>query len=178
MTFTFDKSVGDFTDVDVNVSAGATKGTLTDEGNNIWTLPITAPSSGSGTVTVSVGADVVSPGNNADSVQFDYTAPPPPVVITLTGAPTGLKVELTPTTALLKWAAATDGDAEAYEVNVAEGASLGSTWIGTGSTGTRFFVKRLKRGTQYTFGVRGRNSEGAGPCEPSCYTEHTDRIAA
>ena len=32
----------------------------------------------------------------------------------------------------------------------------------TGSTGTRFFVKRLKRGTQYTFGVRGRNSEGAG----------------
>ena len=89
--------------------------------------------------------------------------PPPPVVITLTGAPTGLKVELTPTTALLKWAAATDGgDAEAYEVNVAEGASLGSTWIGTGSTSTRFFVKRLKRGTQYTFGVRGRNSEGAG----------------
>ena len=44
----------------------------------------------------------------------------------------------------------------------AEGASPGTTWIGTGSTGTRFFVKRLKRGTQYTFGVRGRNSEGAG----------------
>ena len=89
--------------------------------------------------------------------------PPPPVVITLTGAPTGLKIELTPTTALLKWAAATEGgDTDAYEVNVAEGASLGSTWIGTGSTGTRFFVKRLKRGTQYTFGVRGRNSAGAG----------------
>ena len=30
------------------------------------------------------------------------------------------------------------------------------------ASGTRFFVKRLKRGTQYTFGVRGRNSEGAG----------------
>ena len=85
------------------------------------------------------------------------------VVIALTGAPTGLTVELTPTTALLKWAAATDGgDAEAYEVNVAEGAALGSTWIETGSTRTRFFVKGLKRGTQYTFGVRGRNSEGAG----------------
>ena len=64
---------------------------------------------------------------------------------------------------MLKWAAATEGgDAEAYEVSVAEGASLGSTWVATGSTGTRFFVKRLKRGTQYTFGVRGRNSEGAG----------------
>ena len=161
-TFTFDKPVSGFTDADVSVSAGATKGTLTDEGNNVWTLPITAPSASSGTVTVSVGADVVSPGNNADSVQFAYTAPPPPMAMT-TGAPTGLKVELTPTTALVKWAAATEGgDTEAYEVNVAEGASLGSTWIGTGSTGTRFFVKGLKRGTQYTFGVRGRNSGGAG----------------
>ena len=88
---------------------------------------------------------------------------PPTITPTLPNDPTDLKVELTPTTALLKWAAATEGgDAEAYEVNVAEGASLGSTWIGTGSTNTRFFVKRLKRGTQYTFGVRGRNSEGAG----------------
>ena len=164
-TFTFDKPVSGFTDADVSVSAGATKGVLTDEGNNIWTLPVTAPSAGSGTVTVSVGSDVVSPGNNADSVQFAYTAPapPPPQMAMTTGVPTGLKVELTPTTALLKWAAATDGgDAEAYEVNVAEGASLGSTWVGTGSTSTRFFVKRLKRGTQYTFGVRGRNSAGAG----------------
>ena len=164
-TFTFDKPVSGFTDADVSVSAGATKGVLTDEGNNIWTLPVTAPSAGSGTVTVSVGSDVVSPGNNADSVQFAYTAPapPPPQMAMTTGVPTGLKVELTPTTALLKWAAATDGgDAEAYEVNVAEGASLGSTWVATGSTGTRFFVKRLKRGTQYTFGVRGRNSAGAG----------------
>ena len=95
-----------------------------------------------------------SPASNSVNPTTDAVPP---------GAPTGLKVELTPTTAVLKWAAATDGgDAEAYEVNVAEGASLGSTWIGTGSTSTRFFVKRLKRGTQYTFGVRGRNSEGAG----------------
>ena len=165
VTFRFDKLVTGFTDSKVSMSTGATKGTLTDEGNNSWTMPITAPSSGSGTVTVSVGADVVSPGNNADSVVFAYTAPapPPPPIAMTPGAPTGLKVELTPTTAVLKWAAATEGgDAEAYEVNVAEGASLGSTWIGTGNTGTRFFVKRLKRGTQYTFGVRGRNSAGAG----------------
>ena len=47
-------------------------------------------------------------------------------------------------------------------MSYAEGASLGSTWVETGSTSTRFFVKQLKRGTQYTFGVRGRNSEGAG----------------
>ena len=348
VTFTFDKVVTGFTDADASVSAGATKGTLRAEGNNAWTLPITAPSAGSGTVTVSVGADVVSPGNNADSVQFTYTAPPPPppmlttpgaptslslssthnsitanwgapsntggenpsrydiridgggwidtgldgthtfdslspeteytvevaavnsegrgtpasrtrrtdaapIVVTVPGAPTslsftvthnsivamwgvpadngnedpsrydiridgggwidtgldgthtfdslspnteytinvaavnsagrgtpargnpqrtemppvivpdaptGLKVDLKPTTAVIRWAAV-DG-IDGYEVSYAEGASPGTTWIPTGSTGTRFFVKRLKRGTQYTFGVRGRNSAGAG----------------
>ena len=161
VTFSFDKAVGDFTDTDVNVSAGATKGTLTRVGNtNVWTLPVTAPSAGSGTVTVSVGADVVSPGNNADSVQFAYTAPPPAMA---PSAPQNVRVELTPTTALVKWAAATDGvKVDEYEVSYAEGASPGTTWVATGSTGTRFFVKRLKRGTQHTFGVRGRNSEGAG----------------
>ena len=165
VTFRFDKLVTGFTDSKVSVSTGATKGTLTDEGNNSWTMPITAPSSGSGTVTVSVGADVVSPGNNADSVVFAYTAPPPPPQTAMApGAPQNVRVEITPTTAVLKWAAATEGgEADEYEVNVAEGASLWErTWIATGSTGTRFFVKRLKRGTQYTFGVRGRNSEGAG----------------
>ena len=95
-----------------------------------------------------------SPASNSVNPTTDAVPP---------GAPTGLKVELTPTTAVLKWAAATDGvGVEEYEVSVAEGASLGSTWVATGASGTRFFVKRLKRGTQYTFGVRGRNSEGAG----------------
>ena len=79
------------------------------------------------------------------------------------GTPQNIEVELTSTTALLKWAAATAGGAvEEYEVSYAEGASPGTTWIPTGSTGTRFFVKGLKRGTQYTFRVRGRNSGGAG----------------
>ena len=95
-----------------------------------------------------------SPASNSVNPTTDAVPP---------GAPTGLKVELTPTTAVLKWAAATEGgEVEEYEVSYAEGASPGTTWIATGSTGTRFFVKRLKRGTQYTFGVRGRNSEGAG----------------
>ena len=102
----------------------------------------------------SVNSEGESPASNSVNPTTDAVPP---------GAPTGLKVELTPTTAVLKWAAATEGGAvEEYEVSVKEGASLGSTWVATGSTGTRFFVKRLKRGTQYTFGVRGRNSEGAG----------------
>ena len=94
-----------------------------------------------------------SPASNSVNPTTDAVPP---------GAPTGLKVELTPTTAVLKWAAATEGgEVDEYEVSVAEGASLGTTWIATGAR-ERFFVKRLKRGTQYTFGVRGRNSEGAG----------------
>ena len=82
----------------------------------------------------------------------------PPVIVP--DAPTGLKVDLKPTTAVIRWAAV-DG-IDGYEVSYAEGASLGTTWIATGASGTRFFVKGLKRGTQYTFGVRGRNSAGSG----------------
>ena len=106
-------------------------------------------------------AQVNSVGRSTIPASHTTTTDAAPIYVP--GAPTGLKVELTPTTAVLKWAAATEGgEADEYEVSVAEGASPGTTWIATGSTGTRFFVKRLKRGTQYTFGVRGRNSEGAG----------------
>ena len=95
------------------------------------------------------------------------------------GTPQNIEVELTSTTALLKWAAATAGGAvEEYEVSYAEGASPGTTWIPTGSTGTRFFVKGLKRGTQYTFRVRGRNSGGCRCGESCCDAENTDRFAA
>ena len=75
-------------------------------------------------------------------------------------APTELEVELTATTALLKWTGVADVDG--YEVSYAEGSTPGTTWIPTGSTGTRFLVKGLKRGTQYTFRVRARNSASAG----------------
>ena len=82
----------------------------------------------------------------------------PPVIVP--DAPTGLKVDLKPTSAVIRWAAV-DG-IDGYEVSYAEGASPGTTWIATGASGTRFFVKGLKRGTQYTFRVRGRNSAGSG----------------
>ena len=175
VTFTFDKAIGDFTDADVNVSTGATKGTLTDVGNNVWTMPVTAPSSGSGTVTVSVDADVVSPGNNADSVEFDYTAPPPRArsVPPFTTAPMDVEVELTPTTALMTWKAPTNGASlTGYEISYAEGASPGTTWIPTESLSTRFFVKGLKRGTQYTWQVRGITDNGPGDAS-SPVTEST-----
>ena len=73
-TFTFDKAVGGFDASDVTISAG-TKGALTDNGDNSYGMPITAPATGSGDVDVSVAADVVTPGNNADTASFAYTEP-------------------------------------------------------------------------------------------------------
>ena len=67
----------------------------------------------------------------------------------------GLQVTFpTATSALLQWTA-TDA-AEGYEV------SSGSGYIATGSTRTRYLLKGLARGTQYTFAVRARNDVGAG----------------
>ena len=57
-----------------------------------------------------------------------------PVVITAPAAPQNVRVELTPTTAVLKWAetATVGGEVDEYEVSYAEGASLGTTWIRDG----------------------------------------------
>ena len=96
-----------------------------------------------------------------------------PVVITAPLAPQNLTVDLTATTAILKWAiSGTGSPADTYEVSYAEGGTLGSDWIDTESLRTRFFIRRLKRGTRYTFAVRGRNSEGAGAAS-SPVTERT-----
>ena len=82
---------------------------------------------------------------------------------TAPAAPQNLTVELTATTAILKWAiSGTGSPADTYEVSYAEGDRVGSDWIDTKSLRTRFFIRRLKRATRYTFAVRGRNSEGAG----------------
>ena len=144
-------------DHEVNVKEGVSPGTTwvaTGSTNTTHRVTQLKPNTQYTIQVRSVNSEGESPASNSVNPTTDAVPP---------GAPTGLKVELTPTTAVLKWAAATEGGAvDEYEVSYAEGASLGSTWIATGSTGTRFFVKRLKRGTQYTFGVRGRNSEGAG----------------
>ena len=87
--------------------------------------------------------------------------------------PLQVNVELTPTTAKISWKTPTNGASlTGYEMSYAEGASPGTTWIATGSTRTQFFVKGLKRGTQYTFGVRGVNDNGEGQAS-SPVTERT-----
>ena len=103
-------------------------------------------------------AQVNSAGRGADVTRSITTDTQPTLL-----APQDLIVELTPTTALLKWTGAADaGDLTAYEVSFAEGSTLGSEWVGTDSTRTRFLVKGLKRGTEYTFAVRGVNDYGTG----------------
>ena len=82
-------------------------------------------------------------------------------------------VELTPTTAEMTWKAPTNGASlTGYEISYKEGASPGTTWIPTESLSTRFFVKGLKRGTQYTWQVRGLTESGAGDAS-SPVTERT-----
>ena len=103
-------------------------------------------------------AQVNSAGRGADVTRSITTDTQPTL-----SPPQDLIVELTPTTALLKWTGAADaGDLTAYEVSFAEGSTLGSEWVGTDSTRTRFLVKGLKRGTEYTFSVRGVNDYGTG----------------
>ena len=82
-TFTFDKAVSGFTAADVDVTTAATKGALTDNGDNTFSMPVTAPATGNGTIQISVAADVVTPGNNADSASFTY-APPADAVLDIT----------------------------------------------------------------------------------------------
>ena len=80
VTFTFDQDVTVFTTADITVSDGA-KGALETVSARVYRLPVTAPSSGSGDITVSVAEDVVTEGNNADSIVIAYAVPPvdPPV---------------------------------------------------------------------------------------------------
>ena len=164
-TFTFDSAVTGFTAGDVVVTFGATKGTLTNQGNNVYTMPITAPSTGSGTITVRVAVDRVSPGNNADSATFAYTEP---TASTAPGAPTslGATAQTSGTSMALAWTVPSDDGGESitdYDVSSDDGV----TWASTGSTFTAYTLTGLDKGTEYTFRVRAVNSVGNGTASTS-----------
>ena len=151
---------------DIMTSAGSLSN-LQGSGKN-WTIELTLPAIGMGTAVVTVSPDFFTAGTV--SVAYAETAPPPmpepepePMPPSLPNDPTELEVELTPTTAKITWKAPTNGASlQGYEISYAEGASPGMTWIPTGSLSTRFFVEGLKRGTQYTFAVRGLTNNGPG----------------
>ena len=178
VTFTFDKAVGGFDASDVTVTAGATKGVLTDNGDNTYSMPITAPATGSGNVYVDVGTDVVTPGNNADTISFAYTEPAP--VITVPGAPTSLAAtaETGGTSMALSWTAPANdgGDAVSdYEVRYEAGTSVSASvaWTALGQTTTTHTVSSLDKGTEYTFEVRAVNSQGGGAADSVTETTST-----
>lgn len=161
---------------DMMTSAG-TLSNLQGSGKN-WTVDLTLPATGMGKAVVTVSPDFFTAG--MVSVAYAETAPPPmlepepkPMLPSLPNAATELEVELTPTTALVKWKAPTNGASlQGYEISYAEGSSPGTMWIPTGSTKTRFLVKGLKRETRYTFAVRGVNDMGPGDAS-SPVTERT-----
>ena len=163
------------------MTSAGTLSNLQGSGKN-WTVDLTLPASGSGTAVVTVSPDFFTAG--MVSVAYAETAPPPmpdpdpepepePMPPSLPNDPTEMEVELTPTTAKITWKAPTNGASlTGYEISYEEGASPGTTWIPTEGLSTRFFVKGLKRGTQYTWQVRGVNDNGAGD-ESSPVTERT-----
>ena len=78
-TFTLDIAVGGFrrNDVSLTGAPGSARGPLVNNNDNTYSMEITAPATGSGTVVVNVAADRVTPGNNADSASFTYAPPTP-----------------------------------------------------------------------------------------------------
>ena len=151
-TFTSVVPVTGFTADDITISAG-TKGTLTQNGL-VYTMPITAPDSGSGTITISVAADVVTPGNNADSASFEYLPPGVPGIPTSVVATAGNEqIELT-------WEPPTDDGGATitdYEVRIGTAA-----WIPKGASARSHTFTNLTNGTEYTVEVRAENSSGHG----------------
>lgn len=163
-TITHPIAVTEFVEGDVTVGGGTPSNfTAVGTDNRVWTVDVTAPASGQGTITVSIAADVVPERNAAASASIAYSTPPTDPEEPASNAPTDVSVDLTPTTALITWKAPTNGvSITGYEISYEEGASPGTTWIPTERLSTRFFVKGLKRGTEYTFGVRARNDVRAG----------------
>ena len=156
VTFSFDKAITDFDADDVDLDVG-TKGTLTDNGDDTFTMPVTAPSTGDGDMTVSVDADVVSPGNNADSIVIAYTEPEP--VVTVPSAPTSLALTKTHNSISATFAAPTDlggGVLSRYDIRIDGGA-----WVDTGLDLAHTF-STLGAETEYTVDVAGVNSAGRG----------------
>ena len=124
-----DIDISDFTATDITVRSG-TRGTLTRTDARNYVLSVTAASS-AGTMTVSIAADVVSPGNTA--VSQNFTINPNPVVasdlvISITGTTNIVQFQRTTLTA-----AVTDADTNAitsgltYAWTASRGRFIGAT---------------------------------------------------
>ena len=75
VTFDFSIDVTEFVSADVSVTGGR-KGTFRQLSNRQYTLQITAPSSGDGTITVSIPENAVEPANALSTASVPYVALP------------------------------------------------------------------------------------------------------
>ena len=130
-------------------------GTLSDlqGADDTWGITLTLPALGAGTVRVRLPAGSVIPYNAEAYVDVVYRRPPGKPA-----APQHLTVTFpTATSALLRWdPPAGDALIDTYAIR------YDGVWIDTGSSGTRYLVKGLQRGTEYTWSVRGENERRVG----------------
>ena len=97
----------------------------------------------------------------SDAVTVSTTAAP----ATVPGAPTGVRVATTHSTAMVSWIAPVsdvNSDITGYRVRHQAGAVAGGDWVDVGDV-TEFLIRDLEAGTQYTFDVQAVNSVGNSP---------------
>ena len=113
-------------------------------------------------------------GNSAESDSVTVSTAPAVVP----GAPTGVTVTVTTSTATVSWIKPVDNggsDIIGYRVRHQEGATAGGTWVATGSTDTTLEILNLEYNTQYTFDVQTVNGVG-NSMESEAVTETTQDI--
>ena len=74
-TITFPQDVSSLTRADLTLDVGTLGATLTTVSRTVYRIPVTAPSSGSGTMTLSIAEDAVTPPNTAVSASVNYAEP-------------------------------------------------------------------------------------------------------
>ena len=71
-TITFPQDVSDLTRGDLTLDVGTLGATLTTVSRAVYRIPVTAPSSGSGTMTLTLAEDATTPPNSAVSESVNY----------------------------------------------------------------------------------------------------------
>ena len=72
-TITFPQAVSGLTRADLTLDVGTLGATLTTVSRTVYRIPVTAPSSGSGTMTLTLAEDATTPPNTAVSESVNYT---------------------------------------------------------------------------------------------------------
>lgn len=155
VTIDADKDVTEFVQGDITQTGGATLANFTKVRDSQYTVEVTAPETGEGDIVLSIAEDVVPEDNHAATFRIAYRD--------ILAAPMDVAARsLSSTQVLVTWNAPDNLEIDTFEVGYAEGTAAITAWVPTNSKRTRFLVSGLKRGTAYTFRVRGRSGSKAG----------------